>query len=68
MLSNTNSSSNMVTDENVSPNTTATIQQLKAGLVSSNLTIKQQESQEPILMDNPSRFVLFPIKYKDVLQ
>lgn len=69
MLSNTNSSSNMVTDENVAPNNTS-IQQLKASLASSagnKLTIKQLESQEPILQDNPSRFVLFPVKYKDVL-
>ena len=29
-------------------------------------TIKPQESDEPILQENPQRFVLFPIKYHEV--
>ena len=29
-------------------------------------TIKPEESDEPILQDNPQRFVLFPIKYHEV--
>lgn len=30
--------------------------------------LKAQEHEEPLLMDNPSRFVLFPIQYHDVWQ
>lgn len=29
-------------------------------------TIKPEESDEPILQENPQRFVLFPIKYHEV--
>lgn len=29
-------------------------------------TIKPEEAEEPILQENPQRFVLFPIKYHDV--
>ena len=29
-------------------------------------TIKPEEADEPILRENPSRFVLFPIKYHEV--
>lgn len=29
-------------------------------------TIKAQEAEEPLLMENPQRFVLFPIKYHEV--
>lgn len=29
-------------------------------------TIKPEEADEPILQENPNRFVLFPIKYHDV--
>ena len=29
-------------------------------------TIKAQEADEPLLQENPQRFVLFPIKYHDV--
>ena len=29
-------------------------------------TIKGQESDEPLLQENPHRFVLFPIKYHEV--
>ena len=28
--------------------------------------IKQQEAEEPLLQENPGRFVLFPIKYHEV--
>ncbi|KAL5115550.1 Ribonucleotide-diphosphate reductase (RNR), small subunit [Pleosporales sp. CAS-2024a] len=31
-------------------------------------TIKSEEAHEPILQENPNRFVLFPIKYHDVWQ
>ncbi|KAF2111544.1 ferritin-like superfamily [Lophiotrema nucula] len=31
-------------------------------------TIKQEEADEPLLQENPQRFVLFPIKYHDVWQ
>ncbi|KAH8625164.1 ribonucleoside-diphosphate reductase subunit M2 [Alternaria alternata] len=31
-------------------------------------TIKEEEAIEPILQENPGRFVLFPIKYHDVWQ
>lgn len=31
-------------------------------------TIKPEESDEPILQDNPQRFVLFPIKYHEIWQ
>lgn len=29
-------------------------------------TIKEEEAHEPLLQENPQRFVLFPIKYHDV--
>lgn len=29
-------------------------------------TIKDEEAEEPLLQENPGRFVLFPIKYHDV--
>lgn len=29
-------------------------------------TIKEEEASEPILQENPQRFVLFPIKYHEV--
>jgi ribonucleoside-diphosphate reductase subunit M2 len=29
-------------------------------------TIKEEEADEPLLQENPQRFVLFPIKYHDV--
>ena len=29
-------------------------------------TIKPEEADEPLLQENPQRFVLFPIKYHDV--
>jgi ribonucleoside-diphosphate reductase subunit M2 len=29
-------------------------------------TIKEEEAHEPLLQENPHRFVLFPIKYHDV--
>lgn len=29
-------------------------------------TIKEEEQDEPILQENPQRFVLFPIKYHEV--
>ena len=29
-------------------------------------TIKEEEAGEPILQENPQRFVLFPIKYHEV--
>jgi len=29
-------------------------------------TIKEEEASEPILQENPNRFVLFPIKYHEV--
>ncbi|KAH3912893.1 hypothetical protein HBH56_108860 [Parastagonospora nodorum] len=31
-------------------------------------TIKEEEAHEPLLQENPNRFVLFPIKYHDVWQ
>jgi ribonucleoside-diphosphate reductase subunit M2 len=29
-------------------------------------TLKEEEAHEPLLQENPNRFVLFPIKYNDV--
>ena len=29
-------------------------------------TIKEEEAHEPLLQENPHRFVLFPIKYQEV--
>jgi len=29
-------------------------------------TIREEEQDEPLLQENPQRFVLFPIKYHDV--
>ncbi|KAJ2906755.1 hypothetical protein MKZ38_010746 [Zalerion maritima] len=31
-------------------------------------TIKQEETDEPLLQENPNRFVLFPIKYHEIWQ
>lgn len=31
-------------------------------------TIKEEEAIEPILQENPQRFVLFPIKYHEVCE
>lgn len=31
-------------------------------------TIKEQEADEPILQENPHRFVLFPLKYHEIWQ
>lgn len=30
-------------------------------------TVKPQEAEEPLLQENPHRFVLFPIKYHEVI-
>jgi hypothetical protein len=30
------------------------------------LTVKELEATEPLLQENPHRFVMFPIKYHDV--
>ena len=30
------------------------------------LTVKEMEAEEPLLQENPHRFVLFPIKYHEV--
>ena len=35
-------------------------------VVAAGLTIKPDESDEPLLQENPQRFVLFPIKYHEV--
>jgi len=67
-----NNNTTMTTDENVAP--TMTGQQLQfakseaaASLARSHKkAMAELEQNEPILMDNPSRFVLFPIKYQDV--
>ena len=34
--------------------------------VSTAATIKKEEQDEPLLQENPQRFVLFPIKYHEV--
>ena len=31
-------------------------------------TIKQMEAEEPLLQENPNRFVLFPLKYHEIWQ
>ncbi|CAF5082045.1 unnamed protein product, partial [Rotaria magnacalcarata] len=33
---------------------------------SQDVFVKTKEADEPLLRDNPSRYVLFPIKYHDV--
>jgi hypothetical protein len=74
MLSATTSTTNMPTDENVAPSAMTQHHQQQFGkadastasFAANKLTIKQLEQHEPLLLDNPSRFVLFPIKYKDV--
>lgn len=38
----------------------------KDGAGSVAATIKPEEAAEPLLQDNPNRFVLFPIKYHEV--
>lgn len=43
----------------------APLQKVKAPV---SLTEKEDNSDEPILKENPSRFVLFPIKYNDIWQ
>ena len=45
------------------PATDALKDQPKAVVAS---TIKPEESDEPLLQENPHRFVLFPIKYHEV--
>jgi ribonucleoside-diphosphate reductase subunit M2 len=45
-------------------NTIESIKEQQSQLVTSSL--KQLEAQEPLLMENPSRFVLFPIRYHDI--
>lgn len=35
-------------------------------LASKPLTIKEMEATEPLLQENPHRFVMFPIKYHEV--
>lgn len=55
--------------ENVSPqdrNAALRAQQHPQKARPAKLSIKELESTEPILMDNPNRFVLFPIKYNEV--
>jgi ribonucleoside-diphosphate reductase subunit M2 len=39
------------------------VEDKKAGVAS---TIKPEEAAEPLLQENPNRFVLFPIKYHEV--
>lgn len=34
--------------------------------VTTAATIKKEEQHEPLLQENPQRFVLFPIKYHEV--
>ena len=34
--------------------------------ISTAATIKKEEQHEPLLQENPQRFVLFPIKYHEV--
>lgn len=41
----------------------STVEVTKGGVAP---TIKPEEADEPILRENPSRFVLFPIKYHEV--
>lgn len=58
----------MTTDENAVPSQHVEQQSIKAKNIdgANKLTVKQLESTEPLLIDNPSRFVLFPVKYNDV--
>ncbi|MCJ1447198.1 MAG: Ribonucleotide-diphosphate reductase (RNR), small subunit [Stictis urceolatum] len=42
------------------------VTELKKGAICP--TIKEQEANEPILQENPHRFVLFPIKYHEIWQ
>lgn len=41
----------------------ANVQDVKPTVAS---TIREEEAHEPLLQENPGRFVLFPIKYHDV--
>jgi ribonucleoside-diphosphate reductase subunit M2 len=40
------------------------VQEIKTVIVAP--TIKPEEADEPLLQENPQRFVLFPIKYHEV--
>ncbi|KAL5021627.1 hypothetical protein ScPMuIL_000782 [Solemya velum] len=60
-----------ITDENENPTTQKHVIQKKENL--KTITKSPKESQknvqdEPLLRDNPSRFVIFPIKYHDIWQ
>jgi ribonucleotide reductase beta subunit family protein with ferritin-like domain len=50
------------------PDTPHTLAPLVKGKVTASLTEKEDINDEPILRENPSRFVLFPIKYNDIWQ
>lgn len=65
MLSATPSHTNITTDENAVPSQHA-VQHSGKHVPAEKLSVKQMEKLEPILMDNPGRFVLFPVKYNDV--
>ncbi len=63
MLTSNNTEQTTMTDiENVAP----VQNEMKA--LKSMMLVKELEHTEPILLDNPNRFVLFPIKYNDVSQ
>lgn len=42
------------------------LEDVKADNVVAVATIKPEEADEPLLQENPQRFVLFPIKYHEV--
>lgn len=51
-------------EENLAEKTTVDVKPAPRASVAS--TIKAQEAEEPLLQENPNRFVLFPIKYHEV--
>ncbi len=42
------------------------VEEVKGEVIKVAPTIKLQEADEPLLQENPHRFVLFPIKYHEV--
>jgi hypothetical protein len=54
--------------ENIDPMAASNVMKTNASVTKASTTaaIKAQEHTEALLMSNPSRFVLFPIKYQDV--
>lgn len=52
--------------ENMTTETTTTLPHLKKGGKMVSSLSRKDDAEEPILKENPNRFVLFPIQYNDI--